>query len=61
MAPKTYSSSISESNNMITLSISAPPHPIIHKTFEYLTQLNLKSIGLELNDIPYSFGWELVV
>ena len=46
---------------MITLSILAPPRPIIHKIFEYLTQLNLKSVGLELHDIPYPFGWELMV
>ena len=46
---------------MSILSIPAPPRPIIHKTFGYLTQLNLKSVGLGLNDIPYPFGWELMV
>ena len=46
---------------MSILSISSPPRPIIHKTFGYLTQLNLKSVGLGLNDIPYPFGWELMV
>ena len=61
MAPKIDSSSISEGNNMIIPSIPAPPRPIIHTIFGYLNRLNLKSIGLELNDIPYSFGWELVV
>ena len=61
MAPKPVSSSISKSNNMSILSISSPPRPIIHKTFGYLTQLNLKSVGLGLNDIPYPFGWELMV
>ena len=46
---------------MIIPSIPAPPRPIIHTIFGYLNRLNLRSIGLEFSDIPYSFGWELVV
>ena len=47
--------------NLSLPSIPSPPRPIIHKTFGYLTQLNLKSVGLGLNNIPYPFGWELMV
>ena len=47
--------------NLSLPSIPSPPRPIIHKTFGYLTQLNLSSVGLGLNDIPYPFGWELMV
>ena len=61
MAPKIDSSSISEGNNMIIPSIPTPPRPIIHTIFGYLNCLNLRSIGLEFSDIPYSFGLELVV
>ena len=61
MAPKTDSSLLSENNSMIILANSAPPRPITHTTFGYITQINLKNIGLDLCDIPYSFGWELVL
>ena len=61
MASKTDSSLLSENNSMIIPAIQAPPRPITHKTFWYFTQINLKNIGLDLCDIPYSFGWELVM
>ena len=61
MASKTDSSLLSENNSMIILANSAPPRPITHTTFGYITQINLKNSGLDLCDIPYSFGWELVL
>ena len=61
MAPKTNSSSLSKNKSMVIHSTPAPPRPITHKIFEFLTQINLKNTGHELCDIPYSFGRELVV
>ena len=61
MAPKIDTSSTSEGNNAIVPSIPAPPRPIIHTIFGYLNRLSLRSVGLEFGDIPYTFGWELVV
>ena len=35
--------------------------PIICKPFRFLKSLNLKSVGLKLEDVPYEFGWDLVL
>ena len=37
-----------------------PPRPIRYKLFEFLKSVDLKNIGLNLVDIPYNFGWNLV-
>ena len=44
----------------IGLAIS-PPLPIIHNPFRFLKSLNLNSVGLGLDAIPFEFGWNLVV
>jgi len=40
---------------------SLPPLPIISKTFGFLKCVNLNSVGLGLNEIPFEFGWDLVM
>ena len=40
---------------------SSPPRPISFKPFGFLKSVGLKSVGLGLKDIPYNFGWKLVV
>jgi len=40
---------------------SLPPLPIISKNFGFLKCVNLSSVGLGLNEIPFEFGWDLVV
>ena len=37
-----------------------PPRAIRYKPFEFLKSVDLKNIGLNLVDIPYNFGWNLV-
>jgi len=37
-----------------------PPLPIATVTFKFLKSLDLISLGKGLNDVPSSFGWELV-
>ena len=37
-----------------------PLHPICYKPFGFLKSVDLKNIGLNLADIPYNFGWNLV-
>ena len=39
----------------------SPPRPINFKPFGFLKSVGLKSVGLGLKDIPYNFGWKLVV
>ena len=39
----------------------SPPLPIICKPFGFLKSLNFRSVGLELEDVSYEFGWELVL
>jgi len=39
----------------------SPPLPIIYKPFGFLKSINLSSVGLGLNEIPFKFGWDLVV
>jgi len=39
---------------------SLPPLPIASVPFKFLKSLNLISLGMGLNDVPSSFGWELV-
>jgi len=38
---------------------SLPPFSIISKTFGFLKCVNLSSVGLGLNEIPFEFGWDL--
>ena len=33
---------------------------IIYKHFGFLKSINLRTVGLKLEDIPYKFGWDLV-
>ena len=40
---------------------SLPPLSIISKIFGFLKCVNLRSVGLGLNEIPFEFGWDLVV
>ena len=37
-----------------------PSLPIILVPFKFLKKLNLISVGLGLESVPFSFGWELV-
>ena len=37
-----------------------PPLPIILGPFKFLKKLNLTSVGLGLESVPFSFGWDLV-
>jgi len=39
----------------------SPLLPIICKPFGFLKSINLSSVGLGLNEIPFEFGWDLVV
>jgi len=39
----------------------SPPLPIICKPFGFLKCANLRSVGLELEDVPCEFGWDLVL
>jgi len=39
----------------------SPPLPIICKPFGFLKSVNLSSVGSRLNEIPFKFGWNLVV
>ena len=36
------------------------PLPIISKAFGFLKNVDLRTLGLDLSDIPVNFGWELV-
>ena len=38
-----------------------PRLPIILRTFGFLKSPNLRSVGLELGDVPIKFGWDLVL
>ena len=40
---------------------SFPSLPIISKTFGILKCVNLSSVGLGLNEVPFEFGWDLVL
>ena len=35
--------------------------PIISKPFNFLKSVDLRTVGLDLGDVPSGFGWELVV
>jgi len=37
-----------------------PPLPIILIPFKFLKKLNLNSVGLGIDSVPFRFGWELV-
>jgi len=39
----------------------SPSLPIICNPFKFLKSLDLTSVGLGLEEIPYDFGWELVI
>ena len=38
-----------------------PSRPIIYKPFGFLKNIDLITVGLKLEDIPYQFGWDLVL
>ena len=38
-----------------------PSRPILYKPFGFLKSIDLRTIGLKLEDIPYDFGWSLVL
>jgi len=38
----------------------SPPLPIICKPFGFLKSINLSSVGLRLDEIPFEFEWNLV-
>ena len=40
---------------------SLPPLPIISNAFGFLKCVNLSLVRLGLNEIPFEFGWDLVV
>ena len=40
--------------------LAEPPRPIRYEPFGFLKSIDLKNIGLNLADIPYDFGWNLV-
>ena len=40
---------------------ATPSHPIIYKPFRFLKSIDLRIVGLKLEDIPYKFGWDLVL
>ena len=40
---------------------AAPSRPIIYKPFGFLKSIDLRTVGLKLEDIPYKFGWDLVL
>ena len=35
--------------------------PIIPTIFDFLKILDLRTVGLELGDVPFEFGWDLVL
>ena len=40
---------------------SLPPLPIISKPFGFLKNVDLRTVELNLSDLPVKFGWELVL
>jgi len=38
---------------------TSPPLPISFQPFRFLTLVDLSSIGINLCEIPFNFGWEL--
>jgi len=38
-----------------------PPLPIISKPFGFLKSVDLRTVGLDLGDVPVKFRWELAV
>jgi len=38
-----------------------PPLPIISTTFGFLKSLDLKTVGVKLCDVPWVFGWDLIL
>ena len=38
-----------------------PSRPIIYKLFGFLKRIDLRTVSLKLEDIPYKFGWDLVL
>jgi len=38
-----------------------PSRPIIYNPFGFLKSIDLRTVGLKLEDIPYKFGWDLVL
>jgi len=40
---------------------SLPPLPIFLKPFGFLKSVDLRTVGLNLSDLPVKFGWELVL
>ena len=39
--------------------VISPPLPLAFQPFRFLVSVDLSSIGLNLCDIPFDFGWEL--
>ena len=35
--------------------------PIVYKPFGFLKSIDLRTVNLKLEDIPYKFGWELIL
>ena len=40
---------------------AGPSRPILFKPFGFLKSIDLTTVGLKLEDIPYDFGWNLVM
>jgi len=40
---------------------SLPPLPIVLTIFWFLKSLDLRTVGLELGNVPPEFGWDLVL
>ena len=38
-----------------------PSRPIVYKPFGFLKSIGLRTVSLKLEDIPYKFGWELIL
>ena len=39
--------------------VTSPPLPIVSQPFRFLVHADLSSIGVNLCDVPFNFGWEL--
>jgi len=40
---------------------SLPPLPIVSTIFKFLKSLDIRTVGLELGNVPPEFGWDLVL
>ena len=54
-APKQFLAALMEGKS------AEPSRPIIYKPFGFLKSIDLSIVGLKLEDIPYKFGWDLVL